>query len=62
MAEHQTPEGRDYHSDVRDLADQQAQDIKSTAEKIPADKSEQKVTRSTEGSAERTTQTNERKK
>lgn len=41
----QTPEQKRYHSDVRE-----------TAKKVPADKSEQKVTRSTEGSVERTTE------
>lgn len=52
----QTPEQRRYHSDVRDLAKEQADDIHDTAAKIPAAKSEQKVTTSTEGGVERTTE------
>lgn len=53
MADQKTPEGRDYHSDVRNVPD--AGGMEKTAGKVPADHSEQKVTRSTEGSVERTT-------
>lgn len=52
----QTPEQKAYHTPVAD----QAGGMEKTAKKIPADHSEQKVTRSTEGSVERTT-SNERK-
>ena len=55
MAENQTEEQRRYNSNPADLAAEQAKDIENTAAKIPADKSEQKVTTSTEGSVERTT-------
>lgn len=46
---------RRYNSNPADLADEQREDIQNTAAKIPADKSEKKVTTSTEGSVERTT-------
>lgn len=59
----QTEEQRRYRSNAADivhenqkLAKEQASDMKKTAKKIPADRSEQKVTRSTEGSVERTTE------
>ena len=47
---------RRYHSNPADLAEEQRKDEKKTAAKIPADKSEQKVTTSTEGSVEKTTE------
>jgi len=52
----QTEEQRRYNSNVADLADEQADDISDTAAKIPAAKSEQRVTTSTEGGVERTTE------
>lgn len=56
MAEReQTEEQRRYNSSVADLAREQADDVEKTAKKIPADKSEQKTTTSTEGSVEKTT-------
>lgn len=48
-------EQKRYNSNPADLAAEQADDMSDTARKIPADKSEQKVTRSTEGSVEKTT-------
>jgi hypothetical protein len=51
----QTEEQRRYNAPVGELAKDEAADIKKTAEKIPADHSEQKTTTSTEGSVERTT-------
>lgn len=51
----QTAEQQRYSSDVTKLGDQQAQDMKRTTEKIPAHEGQNKVTRSTEGSAETTT-------
>lgn len=50
-----TNEQKRYNTPVSELADQEASDIEKTAAKIPADHSEQKTTRSTEGSVERTT-------
>lgn len=51
----QSEEQRRYNSNPADLAREQADDISKTAKKIPADKSEQKTTTSTEGSVEKTT-------
>lgn len=57
----QTAEQQKYNTPVSDLADEQRSDIEKTAQKIPADHSEQKVTRSTEGTVERTTSDTPRK-
>lgn len=46
----QTDEQKAYNTPVN-----QQDDMAKTAAKVPSDKSEQKVTRSTEGSVERTT-------
>jgi hypothetical protein len=51
----QTEEQRRYQSDVTKLADEEADDIRETAQKVPAHEGQSRTTRSTEGSAETTT-------
>ena len=52
MAE-QTPEQKRYNTPVEKLGES---DMNKTADKVPAHEGEQKVTRSTEGSVETTTE------
>ncbi len=60
MADKQQPKA-DYNTDVSKISDQEFKDIQNTANKIPADHSEQRTTTSTEGTVERTTSDTPRK-